>query len=50
MGGWPTVALLLLEEGIAIRYAGRSASASPATGFPERHAAEQKLLVHAALD
>ena len=49
MGGWPFVALQLAEAGIAARYAGRRASASPATGYPERHAAEQAALVVAAL-
>lgn len=49
MGPWPTMGLLFLDEEIRVRYAGRAASASPATGFPERHAAEQKALVADAL-
>ncbi len=49
MGGYSFVALLLLEEGISLRYSGRAASASPATGYPARHAAEQTALVELAL-
>ena len=49
MGAWSFVALLLLEAGILPRYAGRRASAAPATGFHDRHAAEQKALVEEAL-
>ena len=49
MGPWPTFGLLFVDEGIRVRYCGRTASASPATGFPERHAAEQKALVAMAI-
>ena len=49
MGAWSFVVLLLLEAGILPRYAGRRASAAPATGFHERHAAEQAALVAEAL-
>jgi 2-oxoglutarate dehydrogenase E1 component len=49
MGAWSYIALALLEAGISLRYAGRVASASPATGYPKRHALEQKSLVDAAL-
>jgi len=49
MGPWPTVALELLDAAIPVTYAGRSASASPATGYPKRHALEQAALVAAAL-
>ncbi|MFZ5482414.1 MAG: 2-oxoglutarate dehydrogenase E1 component [Myxococcota bacterium] len=49
MGPWPFVALQLLEAGIVIQYAGRPASASPATGYPTRHAREQDALVVQAL-
>ncbi|HNC97426.1 MAG TPA: 2-oxoglutarate dehydrogenase E1 component, partial [Myxococcota bacterium] len=49
MGAWSYIALALLEAGISLRYAGRHASASPATGYPKRHAQEQKNLVDAAL-
>ena len=49
MGAWSFVVLLLLEAGILPRYAGRRASAAPATGFHDRHAAEQAALVAEAL-
>jgi 2-oxoglutarate dehydrogenase E1 component len=49
MGAWSFVALELLDHGVKLAYAGRSASASPATGFQGRHEREQKELVAAAL-
>ena len=49
MGAWSFVALELLEAGISCRYAGRRAGAAPATGYADRHAAEQKWLVAEAL-
>jgi 2-oxoglutarate dehydrogenase E1 component len=49
MGAWSFVALLLLEAGILLRYAGRRASAAPATGYHDRHAAEQEALIREAL-
>ena len=49
MGAWSFVALECLEAGIRLRYAGRAASASTATGFAERHKAEQEALVQDAL-
>jgi 2-oxoglutarate dehydrogenase E1 component len=49
MGPWPFVALELMEAGIQMRYAGRAASASPATGFHGRHEREQRDLVASAL-
>jgi 2-oxoglutarate dehydrogenase E1 component len=49
MGPWPFVALELMEAGIRMEYAGRSASASPATGFHGRHEREQRELVAKAL-
>ncbi len=49
MGGWSFVALECLEAGIPLRYAGRAASASTATGYAERHKAEQDALVQDAL-
>ncbi len=49
MGPWPFVALELLEAGLSPRYAGRAAAASPATGYPGRHAREQQDLVRSAL-
>jgi len=49
MGAWSFVALELLESGISCRYAGRRAGAAPATGYADRHAAEQKWLVAEAL-
>jgi 2-oxoglutarate dehydrogenase E1 component len=36
-------------EGMRAQYAGRDASASPATGLAKRHAAEQAALIAAAL-
>ncbi|MES2641690.1 MAG: 2-oxoglutarate dehydrogenase E1 component [Myxococcota bacterium] len=49
MGPWPFVALELMEAGIRVEYAGRAASASPATGFHGRHEREQRELVQKAL-
>jgi 2-oxoglutarate dehydrogenase E1 component len=49
MGPWPFVALELLDAGIRVEYAGRAASASPATGFLGRHEREQRELVEKAL-
>ncbi len=49
MGAWSFVLQVLLEAGILPRYAGRRASAAPATGFPERHAVEQAALIAEAL-
>ncbi len=49
MGPWSFVALNLLEAGIVVQYAGRPASASPATGYHGRHVAEQAALVKAAM-
>ncbi len=49
MGPWPFVALELMEAGIRMEYAGRAASASPATGFHGRHEREQRELVDKAL-
>ncbi|MBM4367297.1 MAG: 2-oxoglutarate dehydrogenase E1 component [Deltaproteobacteria bacterium] len=49
MGGWPSVAMWCLEAGIMLRYAGRKASAAPATGYMDRHLAEQAQLVEEAL-
>jgi 2-oxoglutarate dehydrogenase E1 component len=49
MGPWPFVALELMEAELRVQYAGRVASASPATGFHGRHEREQRELVAAAL-
>ncbi len=49
MGGWSFVALECLEAGISLRYAGRAPSASTATGYADRHKAEQDGLVAEAL-
>jgi 2-oxoglutarate dehydrogenase E1 component len=49
MGAWPTFAMRFAELGLPVAYAGRKASAAPATGYPERHATEQRALVAAAL-
>ena len=55
-GGWffvePEIEAALAAAGSKVqrpRYAGRSASASPATGLAKRHAAEQAALVSSAL-
>ena len=55
-GAWsfvePLIEQALGEAGGRVaraRYAGRTASASPATGSAKRHAAEQKALVASAL-
>jgi len=55
-GAWFFVADLLEQcladagfEGMRPQYAGRDASASPATGLAKRHAAEQAALIAAAL-
>ncbi len=50
MGGW-TFARPLFEEVVGdlpLRYAGRAASASPATGSHESHALEQKMIMQEA--
>ncbi len=49
MGAWSFVALECLEAGISMRYVGRTAAASTATGYAERHRAEQDALVGEAL-
>jgi 2-oxoglutarate dehydrogenase E1 component len=55
-GAWffvePRIEKCLVEAGVRpqrARYAGRAASASPATGLAKRHAAEQAALIAAAL-
>jgi len=53
MGGWTFVSLRItraLMEGQELRYAGRQASASPATGQMKIHQAEQQRLIKAALE
>ncbi|MSQ04238.1 MAG: 2-oxoglutarate dehydrogenase E1 component [Myxococcales bacterium] len=49
MGPWPFVALQFMEAGILPRYAGRRPGAAPATGYHDRHLAEQASLVAEAL-
>jgi 2-oxoglutarate dehydrogenase E1 component len=49
MGPWPFVGLEFMEAGLSVRYAGRPAAASPATGFPGRHKREQEELVASAI-
>ncbi len=49
MGGWSFVALECLDAGIPLTYAGRAPSASTATGYADRHKAEQDQLVNEAL-
>ena len=50
MGAWAFVALECLEAGVRLRYAGRPASASTATGFADRHKVEQEALLRDALE
>ncbi len=50
MGPWPWLALRFAELSWNVRYAGRPASASPATGSYRRHLAEQEHLVKRALE
>ncbi|MBC8041862.1 MAG: multifunctional oxoglutarate decarboxylase/oxoglutarate dehydrogenase thiamine pyrophosphate-binding subunit/dihydrolipoyllysine-residue succinyltransferase subunit [Rhizobacter sp.] len=52
MGGWSFIAPLLVEElqsGQKLRYIGRAASASPATGSAKTHEREQQAIVSEAL-
>ena len=48
MGAWSFVAPLLKSMSADVVYAGRTASASPATGFAGRHAVEQKHFIEQA--
>ncbi len=50
MGAWPYVFQRFHDLGLALRYAGRPDSASPATGSYHRHGAEQEHLVRRALE
>ncbi len=47
MGAWTHMALAI-EDIVLLRYAGRKASASPATGYAKVHQAEQESLLNAA--
>lgn len=52
MGAWSFIAPLLMEDissGQKLRYAGRAASASPATGSAKTHEREQQALIAEAL-
>jgi 2-oxoglutarate dehydrogenase E1 component len=49
MGPWPFLLQRFHDLGLAVRYAGRPQSASPATGSYRRHAAEQEHLLRRAL-
>jgi 2-oxoglutarate dehydrogenase E1 component len=49
MGAWPMFDQFFLDAGIAARFVGRRAAASPATGSHKRHKAEQEALVAEAL-
>jgi 2-oxoglutarate dehydrogenase E1 component len=49
MGPWPYLLQRFADLGWSVRYAGRPASASPATGSYRRHGAEQEYLVQRAL-
>ena len=51
MGPWPMVDEWLSDAlgGRIVRYAGRKAAASPATGSPSQHKREQRALVDDAL-
>jgi 2-oxoglutarate dehydrogenase E1 component len=48
MGGWAFIEPRLRELGVSVRYVGRDASASPASGSRQIHLREQKELVRAA--
>ncbi len=52
MGGWDFVdeRLVPILDGRQLRYVGRPAGASPATGLHRRHETQQKEIVHVALD
>ncbi len=47
-GGWRYILERFSDSGIPIRYIGRAASASPATGFYTRHVREQQQIVEDA--
>jgi 2-oxoglutarate dehydrogenase E1 component len=49
MGGWTFMEPRLRAEGIKVKYIGRDASASPATGSRQVHLREQKEIVETAL-
>ncbi|TAH39689.1 MAG: multifunctional oxoglutarate decarboxylase/oxoglutarate dehydrogenase thiamine pyrophosphate-binding subunit/dihydrolipoyllysine-residue succinyltransferase subunit [Planctomycetota bacterium] len=48
MGAWSYMLPRFLDVGVAVAYAGRAASASPATGSYKRHQAEQEYLIRRA--
>ncbi|TVQ80156.1 MAG: 2-oxoglutarate dehydrogenase E1 component [Bradymonadales bacterium] len=50
MGAWSHICLEMLEQGISLRYLGRPAAASPATGSFLKHEREQRQLVEDSLD
>ena len=52
MGAWPFVAPLLEEllEGRTLRYVGRPEGASPAEGWAEAHASEQRRIISEILE
>jgi 2-oxoglutarate dehydrogenase E1 component len=49
MGAWSHICLQLLEMQISIRYVGRPAAASPATGSFLKHEREQRQLIEESL-
>jgi 2-oxoglutarate dehydrogenase E1 component len=49
MGAWPYLLQRGADLGIAMRYAGRPDSSSPATGSYRRHLAEEEHMVRRAL-
>jgi 2-oxoglutarate dehydrogenase E1 component len=49
MGAWPFIRLTSLDLDINLKYAGRKAAASPATGLASKHAMEQEKIMDEAL-
>lgn len=49
MGAFEFVRAIMIDSGIALRYVGRSAAASPATGSPKVHKREQSAIIEAIL-
>jgi 2-oxoglutarate dehydrogenase E1 component len=50
MGAWPSFSQWFADSDLRVRYVGRNAAASPATGSHKQHVAEQAALVDQALE
>ena len=48
MGAWPSLVQRFRDMDLAVEYAGRAESSSPATGSYRRHQVEQKYVVERA--